>query len=70
MGSRDNIQRILSLCEEGDYGLCVPPMKPQVALDELCNYILGEDWCVDMPYSQNQVNTEIVIAIESKLKRG
>ena len=58
-------EHLLSLCEPGDYGIFAPPMKAQVALDELCHYFLGDDWC---SYSgctnTEQINTEIVATIE------
>lgn len=61
--------RILKLCKDDDYGLCAPPMDAQIAVNELARYILGEDWYTVMPYhSRDQINTEIVYAIESKLK--
>lgn len=59
---------ILGLADDGDYGLCPPPMDAQVAVNELCRYFLGEDWYVIMPISTKQANTEIVYAIESKYK--
>ena len=60
--------RILKLCKDGDYGLCAPPMDAQTTVNELAKYILGEDWYTVMPYHNEQINTEIVYAIESKLK--
>lgn len=61
---------ILSLCEPGDYGIFAPPMKAQVALNELCRYLLGDDW-YDPSGATNpeQVNTAIVYEIESRYKR-
>lgn len=61
--------RILRLCEPGDYGILAPPMKAQVALDELCRYLLGDNW-YDSSGATNceQVNTAIVCAIERKFK--
>lgn len=60
--------RVLSLCEEGDYGIFAPPMNAQVALDELARHLLGSDY-----YTNNitnaQGNTEIVYDIERKYKR-
>ena len=63
-----NKEHILSLTDGKDYGLCSPPMKAQVAVDELCRYFLGEDWYSVMPQSGEQVNTEIVYAIECNYK--
>lgn len=63
-------QRILSLCEQDkDYGICPPPMDAQTALNEISKHLLGENWCVNIPISQEQVNTEIVFAIEERYKR-
>ena len=61
-------KRVADLTENVDCGICTQPMDAQVAINELCKYILGEDWYVSMPLSQNQVNTEIVYAVECKLR--
>lgn len=58
-------ERIKNLCKPGDYGIFNPPMDAQVALDELCHYLLGPDWydssgCTN----REQINTEIVCQIE------
>ena len=63
-----NKEHILSLTDGKDYGLCSPPMEAQVAVNELCRYFLGEDWYSVMPQSGEQVNTEIVYAIECNYK--
>lgn len=63
-------ERILSLCKDGDYGLCSPPMNAQVALNELKDFFLGEDWYSVMPVCQEQINTEIVYEIESKYRKS
>ena len=60
-------ERIKSLCKPGDYGIFNPPMDAQVAVHELCRYLLGPDWydtsgCTN----QEQINTEIVYQIEKK----
>ena len=65
MRNRVDKEHILSLTNEKDYGLCSPPMKAQVAVNELCRYFLGEDWYTVMPENVEQVNTEIVYEIES-----
>lgn len=64
----EKIRRILQLTDGKDYGLCSPPMKAQVALNELCRYFLGENWYSTMPESQEQINTEIVCEIEMLYK--
>lgn len=61
-------ERLLKLCEDGDYGLCPPPMDAKVAIVELSQFFLGEDWCVCMPLSPEQVISEIVYQIETKYK--
>lgn len=60
-------ERIKNLCKPGDYGIFNPPMDAQVALDELCHYLLGPDWydssgCTN----REQINTEIVCQIEKR----
>jgi hypothetical protein len=65
----DVASRISNLTEKGNYGICPPPMKAQVAVNELCRYLLGEDWYTTMPLGIEQCNTEIVYAIEKKYKR-
>lgn len=62
-------ERIKNLCKPGDYGIFNPPMDAQVALDELCHYLLGPDWydssgCTN----REQINTEIVCQIEKQYR--
>lgn len=62
-------KHILSLCEDGDYGILAPPMKAQVAVDELCRYFLGEDWYDTSGVTNpEQINTIIVAEIEQRYK--
>ncbi len=61
-------ERVLKLCKKGDYDICPPSMNANVAIDELKNFFLGEDWYVVMPIGHEQVITEIVCAIEMKCK--
>ena len=49
--------------------LCDPPLDPQLALQFLCDYLLGEDWHVVMPESQKQVNSAIVDEILFKYSK-
>lgn len=64
--------RILKLCEDGDYGIISPPLKAQVALNELYEYLLGEDYYmyITVPMSQEQINAILVYAIECKYKNS
>lgn len=62
-------EHILSLCEPGDFYIFAPPMKAQTAVDELCRYFLGDDWYDNSGATHpEQINTEIVAAIEQKYK--
>ena len=49
--------------------LCDPPLDSQLALQFLCDYLLGEDWYVVMPESQKQVNSAIVDEILFKYSK-
>ena len=55
--------------EAVDCGMCSPPLDSQKALNFLTNYLLGENWYILMPESQQQVNTEIVYEILSRHSR-
>jgi len=46
-----------------DCGLCDPPMKADLAIEFLKNYLLGENWYVTMPENGEQCNTAIVTEI-------
>lgn len=61
-------ERVLSLCEEGDYGIFAPPMNAQIALNELARHLLGSDYYTNN-ITNEQGNTEIVYDIERKYKR-
>lgn len=62
-------EHILSLCDDGDYFLFAPPMKAQVAVHELCQYFLGDDWYDSSGATHpEQVNTAIVYEIESRYR--
>jgi hypothetical protein len=49
-----------------DYGICPPPTTSEEAFKILTNYFLGEDWFTTLPAGQEQVNTEIIVAILEK----
>lgn len=52
-----------------DCGLCDPPLEPQLALQFLIDYLLGEDWYVTIPENQKQVNAAAVHQILYKYSR-
>ena len=56
--NEDIANRILSLAEPGDYGIFPPPMKAQVAVNELCRFFLGEDYwtIVTVSYTHLRAN--------------
>jgi hypothetical protein len=66
--NEDIANRILKLAEPGEYGIFPPPMKAQVAVDELCRFFLGDDYWT-IVNSNEQANTEIVYEIETKYKK-
>ena len=62
--------RIRKLCKTDD--LCnysEDTMSGQTALNELCDYFLGEDWYIAEPLSNMQVNPIIVYEIERKYRK-
>lgn len=56
-------------CKKDPDNLCDPPLEPQLAVQFLCDYLLGEDWYVVMPESTKQVNTAIVYDILEKYSK-
>ena len=59
--SKERRERLLKLCKDGG-------MDAQVAINELCRYLLGEDWYIVDPVNNVQANTIIVDEIESKYR--
>lgn len=59
--SKERRERLLELCEDGG-------MDAQVAIHELCRYLLGEDWYIADPVNNVQANAIIVDEIESKYR--
>ncbi len=72
MFNRETLQetekRLLKLTNIKNDPDVAPYIEPQVALDELCRFFLGEDWYVTDPLSTKQVNYWIVYDIERKFK--
>lgn len=62
-------ERLYDLTDKGNYGIFPPPMKAQVALNELGRYLLGDDWYTVNPICTEQINTEIVYEIECRYKK-
>ena len=54
--------------EEKD-NILAPSMDAQTAVNFLCDYLLGEDFCIMYPASTGQANTEIVGEILHKYSK-
>ena len=68
---RFDFDRIYNSCDCDDWEGCIlsPPMKAQVAVDELCRYFLGDNWYDDSGATHpEQVNARIVCEIEKRYK--
>ena len=61
--AQETKERLKKLCKD-EYG----SMDAQVAIHELCNYLLGEDWYIVDPVNAEQANAIIVYTIERKYK--
>lgn len=60
--------RLLNICEDGDYGIFPPPMKADIAFDELRNFFLGKNWYSNFSEGNKPSVSEIVRKIENKYK--
>lgn len=60
-------KHILDIARDGNYGIMSPTMNAQTAINELCNFFLGEDYYA-ISINNEQVNTEIVHDIEQMYK--
>ena len=49
--------------------ILAPSMDAQTAVNFLCDYLLGEDFCIMYPASTGQANTEIVCEILQKYSK-
>jgi hypothetical protein len=54
---------IKSITNDDSCGIFLPPTDAQTALNIIIEYYLGEDWYVNDPVGQEQVNTESVLSI-------
>lgn len=54
---------------EHDCGMCSPPLDPQLGLDFLTHYLLGDDVTVSISQSKEQMNTVAVYYILSKYSK-
>ena len=61
-------ERLLKLCKEGDYGMCPPPMEANVAISELRDFFLGQDWYASFPIAHKPSISETVYQIKKKYR--
>ena len=59
----ENKEKLFGIFENSDYGLMPAPMSVQFAINTLCDYLLGDDFYITDPVSQEQANTLIVYNI-------
>ncbi len=69
MNQTNFVEWIDEACKKDPDNLCDPPLDPQLAVNFLCNYLLGEDWYVTISESQQQVNSAIVFDILLKYSK-
>ena len=62
-------KKLFEVLSDNTYGLCPAPMSSDVTLQILVDYLLGENFYIVMPLSQEQANTEIVAAILDKYSK-
>ena len=64
-----NKEKFIEILRDNTYGIFPAPTSAELALEVICDYLLGEDWYVNMAISQEQVNTCIVDNILRKYSR-
>lgn len=65
----DNKKKLFKILSDETYGLCPAPLSANDAIQILTDYLLGEDFYISMPLSQEQANTEIVERILKKYSK-
>lgn len=55
--------------EDHTYGLCPAPMNAQVAVNILCDYLLGDDWYFAGSASVEQGNAMVVELVLDKYSK-
>lgn len=59
-------ERLLKLCKEGDWSICPPPMEAIVAINELKQFFLGEDWEENISHEEERLIAGVVCQIKAK----
>lgn len=65
----EGFDAIRSNLEDDSCGICAAPLDPQVALNVLTSYLLGDDWYTAMPMNTLQVNAVVVEQILDKYSK-
>lgn len=65
----ENKKKFIEILKDDSYGIFLAPTNAQLAVNILCEYLLGEGWYSGDPVSNEQVNTEIVDCILDKYSR-
>lgn len=55
---------------KNNFNIFAPPLDAQLAIHFLIRYLLGEDWYINYPGNQLQVNSEAVDAILKKYSKN
>ena len=61
--------RLYKLFESDDRSVPYPSMDAQVAIHELCHYLLGDDYYIVDPVNNKEANAIIVYEIERRYRR-
>ena len=59
----ENKKKFLDIIESKKYGIMPDVISADLAIQVLSEYLLGEDWYITDPVSQEQANTIIVAEI-------
>lgn len=57
------------LIENNKYGIFYPPMKAEMFIDYIKDYLLWEDWYTINPVNAEQVYTEILVEVLEKYSK-
>lgn len=76
MRSKENLKQKMTFTEwflqetaKDEDNILPPPLEPQLALNFLREYILGEDWYSANPVPTSQINSEVVDEILYKCSK-
>ena len=64
-----SFNRTKDILEDTSCGYCPAPLEPQIAIDILTDYLLGENWYTPMSMNTKQVNVCILEQILSRYSK-